>query len=56
MVYPRRKISFNATKIVKKPVIVKFRRSDGSIAKFKATRSIRVPKKVSFYTRRRKIW
>jgi len=50
----RRKVSFKATKIIKKPVVVKFRRADGSIAKFKATKAVRVPTKVSFYARRKK--
>lgn len=52
---PRKKrISFWATKKVKKPVIVKFRRSDGSVARFKATKIIKKPKKVTFYARRKK--
>ena len=50
----RRKICFRATKIIKKPVIVRFRRSDGSIAKFKATKAIRKPTRVCFYTKRKK--
>ena len=46
----RKKVSFNitATKIVKKPVIVKFRRSDGSIARIRATKFVRKPVKVTF--------
>ncbi len=50
----KRKISFNATKKVKKPVIVKFRRSDGSIAKFKAMKIVKKPKKVKFSARRKR--
>ncbi len=49
-----RRIRFRATKVVKKPVIVKFRRSDGSIARFKATKAVRKPFIVSFYAKRRK--
>lgn len=50
----RRRVSFRATKIVKKQVIVRFRRADGSIAKFRATKAIRRPTKVSFLVRRKK--
>jgi len=50
----RKKISFKATKIVKTPVIVRFRRSDGSIAKFKATKAVRKPVKISFLARGKK--
>lgn len=50
----RKKVSFKAIKEIKKPVIVKFRRSDGSIAKFKATKIIKKPTKVTFYARRKK--
>ena len=49
-----RRISFWATKKVKKPTIVKFRRSDGTIAKFKATKIVKKPVKVTFYSTRRK--
>lgn len=50
----RKRVSFKAIKIVKKPVIVRFRRSDGSIVKFKATKAVRKPVKVSFLARRKK--
>lgn len=50
----RKRVSFRATKIVRKPVIVRFRRSDGSIAKFRATKAIRRPTKISFLARRKK--
>ena len=50
----KKRISFGATKIIKKPVIVRFRRSDGSIAKFRATKAIRKIVKVSFLARRKK--
>jgi len=50
----RKRVSFRATRIVKKPVVVKFRRSDGSIARFKATKAVRKPVKVSFLARRKK--
>ena len=54
MVIRRKKVSFKATKIIKKLVIVKFRRADGSVAKFKATKAIRVPTNVTFYAKRKK--
>jgi len=50
----KKKVSFWATKSTRKPVIVKFRRSDGSIAKFRATKIVKKPKKVTFYARRKK--
>lgn len=49
-----RRVSFWATKKIRKPVTVKFRRSDGSIAKFKATKIIKKPVKVNFYARKRR--
>ena len=54
MATKKKRVSFWATKSVRKPVIVKFRRSDGSIAKFKATKIIKKPKKVTFLVRRKK--
>ena len=50
----KKKVSFWATKPVRKSVIVKFRRSDGSVAKFKATKIVRKPTKVSFYARKKR--
>ena len=50
----KKKVSFWATKPVKKPVVVKFRRADGSIAKFKATKIVRTPTKVSFYAKKKR--
>lgn len=52
MTYKR--VSFIATKIVKKPVIIRFKRSDGSIVKFKATKAVKVPTKISFCAKRKK--
>lgn len=49
-----RRISFWATKKIKKPTVVRFRRSDGTVAKFKATKVIKKPVKVTFYSTRRK--
>jgi hypothetical protein len=49
-----RKISFFATKKIRKPTIVRFRRSDGTIVKFKATKIIKQPVRVVFYSRRRR--
>ncbi len=49
-----KRISFWATKSVRKPVIVRFRRSDGSVAKFRATKIIKKPQRVTFFSRRRR--
>jgi len=49
-----RKVSFRATKIIRVPVKVSFRRFDGRKVSFRATKAIRVPKKVGFFTRRKK--
>jgi len=51
-----RRISFWATKKIRKPTIVRFRKSDGTIAKFRATEIIKKPVKVTFYSRRRRRW
>lgn len=50
----KKKVSFWATKTVKKPVTVQFRRSDGSIAKFKATKIVKKPIKVSFDAKKKR--
>ncbi len=50
----KKKITFWKTESVKKPIVVKFKRSDGSIAKFKAIKIIKKPKKVIFYAKRKK--
>jgi len=49
-----RRVSFWATKKIKKPTVVRFRRSDGTIAKFKATKTIKKPVKVTFYTNKKR--
>jgi len=49
-----RRISFWATKKIRKPTIVHFRRSDGTIAKFRATKIVKKPVKVTFYSTRRR--
>jgi len=49
-----KKVSFWATKYVRKPTVVRFRRSDGSIARFRATKIVSKPKKVTFYARKRR--
>ena len=54
MVIRKKRISFWATKKIKKPTVVRFRRSDGTIAKFKATKTIKKPVKVTFYTNKKK--
>ncbi len=51
---PRKKVSFWVTKEVRKPVIVKFKRSDGSIAQFKATKIVKKHTKVEINAKRRK--
>lgn len=48
------KVSFWARKKIRKPVIVRFRRSDGSVAEFEATKIVSKPVKVTFYQRRKK--
>ena len=50
----RKRVSFWATKPVRKPVIVKFRRPDGSVAKFKATKIVRKPTEVSFHAKKKR--
>lgn len=50
----KKKVSFWTTKKVRKPVIVTFKRSDGSTAQFKATKIVKKPTKVEFYAKRRK--
>jgi len=49
-----KRVSFWATKSTRKPVIVQFRRSDGSIARFRATKIIKKPQKVVFYARKKR--
>lgn len=48
------KVSFWTRKKIRKPVIVKFQRSDGSYAKFKATKIVQKPVKVTFYSRKKR--
>lgn len=49
-----KKVSFWATKKIKKPTVVRFRKSDGTIVKFKATKITKKPVKVTFYSKRRR--
>lgn len=49
-----KKVSFWAMKKISKPVIVTFRRDDGSIAKFKATEITKKPVKVVFYAQKKR--
>lgn len=51
-----RRVSFWATKRIRKPVFVRFRRSDGSVAKFNATKIVSRPVKVNFFSRRKRRW
>ncbi len=48
------RVSFWAKKKVRKPVIVRFRRPDGSIVRFRAVKIVKKPVKVTFYSRRKK--
>ena len=48
------KVSFWARKKVSKPVVVKFQRSDGSYARFEATKIVQKPVKVTFYSRKKR--
>ena len=48
------KVSFWVTKKIRKPTVVKFRRFDGSIAQFRATKIVKKPVKVTFYIRKKK--
>lgn len=50
----KKKVSFWATKIVKKPVKVSFRTYDGQKITFWATKAVEVPKKVTFFTKKKK--
>jgi hypothetical protein len=49
-----RRISFWATKKIAKPTVVRFRRADGSVAKFRATKIIKKPVKVTFYSTKKR--
>lgn len=51
-----RRVSFWATKTIRKPTIVRFKRSDGSIARFRATKIVRKPVKVNFYARKKRYY
>ena len=48
------KISFWAKKEIREPVVVKFRRSDGSVVNFEATKIVKEPVKVTFFARKKK--
>ena len=50
----KKRVSFLTTKKSQKIIVVKFRRADGSIAKFKAIKIVKKPKKVIFYAKRKK--
>ena len=50
----KKKVSFWATEVKKVPVRVRFRTYDGEIISFRATKAIRVPKKVTFYAKKKK--
>ncbi|MBS3084278.1 hypothetical protein J4423_05715 [Candidatus Pacearchaeota archaeon] len=49
----RKPVNFWANKKVRKQIVVEFMRSDGSIARFRATKTIKKPRKVFFLARRR---
>ena len=48
-----KRVSFWTTQVKKVPVRVSFRRWDGKRVSFKATKAVRVLKKVSFLSKRR---
>ncbi len=48
MIIKKIRRSYWITKKIRKPVIIQFRRKDGSIAKFKATKIIKKPQKIVF--------
>ena len=48
------RVSFWATKRTRKPTTVEFRRADGSVARFKATKIIARPQRVTFYARKKR--
>lgn len=48
----KKRVSFWATKKVKKPVKVSFIRSTGEKVSFKATRTVKRPIKVTFYRKK----
>ena len=50
----RKKVSFLANKKVRKQIYVEFERSDGTIARFKASKIVNKPVKVTFYKRKKK--
>ena len=49
----KRKISFKATKIVRKPVRVKFVTSSGDLIEFPSKKKIKKPVRVTFYAKKR---
>ena len=49
-----KRVSFWASKPVRKPVRVSFRRSTGERVSFNATKTVRKPVRVSFYSRRKR--
>lgn len=50
----KKKVSFWATTIKKVPVRVKFKTWEGEIVSFKATKAIRVPKKVVIFVKKKR--
>ena len=54
MVKRRKKVSFIARKTMNKPVRVRFINSRGELVSFKATKKIKVPKRVTFYIKSKK--
>ncbi len=49
----KKKINFILKKGIKKEIVLTFKKSDGSIVKFKAVRIIKHPQKIIFKTRRK---
>ena len=50
----RKKISFNATRVVKKPTTVRFKTKSGQRVSFNATKLIRKSSKVTFYAKKKR--
>ena len=49
-----RRISFWATRKIRKPTIVRFKRWDGTPVKFRATKIIKKPVRVTFYSTKKR--
>lgn len=50
----KNKVSFTATKLVKKPIVVSFETKSGEIIKFKAVKAVETQVPVKFSTKKKK--